>query len=147
MFKFLKIFELIHLKLRKFYNKISEAYVGHVIENRILFIFSYFMITWVFSLGLFYPKIDLDTDSLAYVRNSKSLADAKILNKTFPLNSKERHFNNKLLDLGHYFEIILNVKQANTTRRESNDDLLKPEYNFINETIFEEYNVLFDEMS
>lgn len=138
------MFEKVYLKLRNFYNHTANLYVNLVLDKPYQFVISYLLVVVMFSFGLLQAKLNLDTDALAIVRNSESVRDAMILNKTFTSNQNERHFNNKLLDLGYYFEMIINVKQPNTSKRCSNDDLFRPEYNFLNATILEEYNRLFD---
>lgn len=138
------LFEVIYCKLRSFYSQTARVYVSLVVERPVSFIFTYLIVASLLSLGLFQIKFNLDTDALAIVRNSESMHNAALLNKTFVSNQYERHYNNKLIDLGYYFEMIINVKQPNTTRRESNLDLLKPSYNFLTNEILSEYNHLFD---
>lgn len=86
----------------------------------------------------------MEADTLTNVRNSEASKNFLILNKTFPFEQHKRHFINKLLDLGHYVEIIVNVNNPDGTPRKSNLDLLDPQYNVINETILNEINKLFD---
>jgi hypothetical protein len=138
------MFELVYYKLKNFYNQTANLYVNLVADRPLHFITIYLFMTALFSLGLLQIKFNLDTDALAIVRNSECVHNAIILNKTFRSNQNERHYNNKLLDLGYYFEMIINVKQLNATKRNSNNDLFLPSYNFLNVTILEEYNRLFD---
>lgn len=137
-------FEAVYNKLLKCYNRTASVYVSLVVEKPFSFILVYLSVACLLSLGLFQVKFNLDTDALAIVRNSDSMHNAALLNQTFVTNQNERHYNNKLLDLGCYFEMIINVKLANTTRRASNLDLLRDEYNFLTPGILNEYNKLFD---
>lgn len=140
----LNLFEIIYRKLRSFYNQTANLYVNLVVDRPVQFIVTYLLIATLFSFGLFQVKFNLDTDALAIVRNSECVKNAILLNQTFVTNQNERHYNNKLLDLGYYFEMIINVKQLNSSKRLSNDDLLLPAYNFITPNILNEYNQLFD---
>lgn len=138
------MFLFVNSKLKKFYDVVAKSYVSLLVDHPTKLILFYFILSVILSFGLFQIRVNLDTDSLTFVRNSESMNNAKILNKTFPFDQHKRHFINKLLDLGHYVEIIVTVKANNKTYRDTNDDLLKPEFNMINTTILKEFNYLFD---
>ena len=138
------MFKLVNRKLRKFYDLIAKSFISIIVKNAIWLILFYLIISTLLSLGLFQVKFNMDTDSLTMVRNSPSMNDAKVINQTFTFDQHKRHFINKLLDLGHYIEIIVSVKSPNSAFRHSNEDLLKSEFNMINETILKEFNKLYD---
>ena len=142
----LNLFELVYLRLHNIYNSFTSGYVNFLMRHVLKLVLVYLIATCIFSLGLFQIKFDKDTDSLALVSQSESKENAKVLNKTFITNQHERHFNNKLLDLGYYFEFIITVRETDANRRLRDDDFLEPAYNLINKTILEQYNQLFDQV-
>jgi len=109
-----------------------------------LLVFLYFLFSIILSFGLLQLKFNVDTDKITFVQQSQSLQNAHYLNKTFLFDQHNRYFLNKLLDLGHYVEIIVLVRDPGSNERKSNDELLKPQFNIINKTIIEEINQLFD---
>jgi hypothetical protein len=137
-------FRMHYLKLRNFYNKITKSYIICVVRHPFHFIFIYLLVTLILSCGLFQLSFNLDTESLTYVRNSKAIENAHLINKTYHLDQHKRFFINKILDLGHYVEIIVCKKVSDAIKRESNEDLLKPEYNLINQTVLNDFNRLYD---
>lgn len=140
------MFDLFYLKLKRVYNSIWKSYAVIILDKPHWFILFYIIISTLLSFGLLNLKFNLDTDSLSYVRDSETLRDAKILNKTFTYDATKRHFLNKLLDLGNYVEIIATVRDPNGKQRKSNMDLLEPEFNMINRTVLDEFNQLYDEV-
>jgi hypothetical protein len=138
------MFKQIHVKLRVAYDQISVRYACLLLKRPFLLMLSYVLLTGLLSAGLWRSTFIRDPEELFIVSNSQATLDSIKLESTFILNQHERHFINKLLDLGHYVEIIVTVQKENVSTRSSNEDLLKPEYNMINQTILNEYNELFD---
>jgi hypothetical protein len=143
------MFVKVHSKLRNFFDLVTSVYIRLIMNRPCFLIFFYLLISILFSFGLLQIKFNMDTDSLSIVRNSESIKSAKLIQKTFKFDSYNRHFINKLLDLGHYVEIIalVNASSSANQKRESNNDLLKNEYNIINQTILNEFNDLFDSIT
>ncbi len=83
-------FQIIHIRVHAFYGGICSSYMTLVAHNARRLISFYILFSFVSSLGLIYINVDMDSDSLALVRNSPSLRDAKILGETFGVNQHQR---------------------------------------------------------
>jgi hypothetical protein len=122
----------------------SVRYVSLLLARPFLLMSVYVLMMALLGAGLWRSTFIRDPEELFIVRNSQATLDSIKLESTFIFNQNERHFINKLLDLGHYVEIIVTAKKEGISTRGSNEDLLKPEYNLINQSILNEYNELFD---
>lgn len=135
------LFQAFHQKSDIIINRLVKFHANLVTLHSVKIILGYIVFAFLLSLGLFQIQINMDTESLAYVRNSPSLKHAQLINDTFGTNQRESHYNNKLLHLGWYFEFMINVRGMHNST-----DFLSQEFNLINETILHEYNQLFDEI-
>jgi hypothetical protein len=115
-----------------------------LIERPYHFIAAFMIITLMLSFGLFQIRMNMNPESLTLVRDRESLKHVDIINRTYPFDQHKRAFINKLLDFGYYVEIIVSVRSPDGRPRPTNEDLLKPEYNLVNRTMLDEFNVLYD---
>jgi hypothetical protein len=130
-------------KLKRLYNLVVRVYANFLLNNPISLILIYSIITLLLNFGLFSVKVNSAQDSLSFVRDSQALVQARRLAETFTFDQHKRHFSNQLLTMGHYVEIIV-TRRLQPGRPQTNSDLLKPEFNLINESLLAEYNQLFD---
>ena len=140
-------FEL-RVKLERRLDDVGKWYARRMLRYTHFFILFYVTLSLLLGVGVWRLRFNSDTEHLTNVRHSRSLRDMQTINHTFSFDQYERHFSNKLLDLGYFFEfIVLARAPPGQSERTSNDDLLRPEYNVINETILAEYNDLFDSIA
>lgn len=128
------MFKVYYLKLKHTYDElVSKTYAYFLLNSSWTLILTYLIFSTLLSFGLLTLRLDTaDPESLTYVRNSQALRNFDLLNSTFEFYQYDRNFANKQLYVGYYVEIIVTARMVNTSRRESNNDLLKPEYNLIN---------------
>ena len=138
------MFQLVFFKLRNTYNLCAKSYMLFMIERPYHFVNGFLIVTLMLGFGLFQTKLNIEVESLTMVRDSQTIQDAALINRTFVLDQHKRHFINKLIDFGHYVEIIVTVKAPDGLCRKSNDDLLKSEYTLMNHTVLDEFNKLYD---
>lgn len=140
------MFKACFLKLKHIYDLIAKTYANFLLNSTWRLIFTYILVSVLLSFGLLQIKIDMETESLSYVKNSEALQNFKLLSRTFEYNQYARQFANKQLYVGYYVEIIVCAKPEgkDSKERKSNEDLLKPEFNLLNRTYLDEFNRLYD---
>jgi hypothetical protein len=138
------MYQLVFFKLRNTYNLCGRSYMLFLIERPFHFITAFLIITLMLSFGLFQIRMNMDPESLTLVRGRESLRHVEIINRTFPFDQHKRHFINKLLDFGYYVEIIVSARSPDGKPRPTNEHLLLPEYNLLNQTLLDEFNLLYD---
>jgi hypothetical protein len=135
------MFKLVYLKLRKnLHHKISDFYSSWIVEHPVITIFSYLGLFICFSFGLFHIQPVTDSnEALTAVKNSEYIRNSELIKKTFN-HVPDRYFQHQLTDLGYYIEFIVLLKNTH------NGQFYNSSYNFLNETILNEYNELFDQV-
>lgn len=128
------MFKTCFLKLKHSYDDIiAKTYSYFLFNSSWTLILTYAIFSVLLSLGLVQLKMNTnDPESLTYVRNSEALNNYHRLDNTFVFNQYERNFANKQLYIGYYVEIIVCARMPNSTWRQSNNDLFKPEFNLLN---------------
>lgn len=133
------MFRLFYLKLKKnIHFKLSEFYSAWIVEHPIITILSYLFMFICFSFGLFQIQFLTDNNALTVIKNSDYLKSAQIIKNNFVHEPTKRYFQHQLTDLGYYAEFIVTLKHT------SNGQYYNSSYNFLNETILNEYNNLYD---
>lgn len=129
------MFKSYYLKLRHTYDElVAKTYAYFLLNSPWTLILTYLIFLTLLSLGLLTLRLDpSDPETHTYVRNSQALRTFRLLNSTFEFYQYNRNFANKQLYVGYYVEIIVTARMPNASRRPSNDDLLKPEFNLINQ--------------
>lgn len=128
------MFKSYYLKLRHTYDDlVAKTYAYFLLNSPWTLILTYLIFSTLLSFGLLTLRLDpSDPESLTYVRHSQALRNFHLLNRTFEFYQYNRNFANKQLYFGYYVEIMVTARMPNASRRASNDDLLKPEFNLIN---------------
>lgn len=129
------MFKSYYLKLRHTYDElVAKTYAYFLLNSPWTLILTYLIFLTLLSLGLLTLRLDpSDPETHTYVRNSPALRTFRLLNSTFEFYQYNRNFANKQLYVGYYVEIIVTARMPNASWRASNDDLLKPEFNLINQ--------------
>ena len=158
---FLKVFAM----LKNVYCKVSDKYARLAIDYSMRLIVGYFMLIVICSLGIVHFKLDEDNERLTIVRHSRVEADEAKLNSLFAFDQNHRYFQHQMTNIGYYFEVIIILKLANansttlsnsercqlvTTNNNSSgsgsSSKLDDNYNIINKTFIDEYNMFYDEL-
>jgi hypothetical protein len=134
------MFKLVYLKLRNVYNRISHFYSRLVCEHPYAIVLLYVVLSMSLGAGLALVRFVKDAEPTTYNKHGDSLRDAHELRSLFKEEQHGRFFAHQIADIGHYVEIIITAKRA----RNTSTDLLKSEFNLLNETILSEYDDLFD---
>jgi hypothetical protein len=79
-------------------------------------------------------------EELTSIKQSEYETNAQLIRKTFKHEPYTRYFQHQLADLGYYVEFIVRLKHT------SHGHLYNETYNFLNESILDEYNQLYDKV-
>jgi hypothetical protein len=134
------MFKLVYLKLRHVYNQISHFYSQLICQHPYAIVLFYVLLSTGLGVGLVRVRFVKDAEPTTYNKYGDSLRDAKLLQSLFKEEQHGRFFAHQIADIGYYVEIIITLKRP----RNSNTELLKPEFNLLNKTILSEYDDLFD---
>ncbi len=140
------MFELVYTKIQKKYKYVSKLYAMLAVDKPFSLIAFYLISTLCLSIWIFQIRLITDNESLTYVKNSDYLKNKKTVDHEFPLEPKNRYFQNQLSDVGYYSEMILKLKNTQRTYPPGQTYSDYETNNFINETIFAQFNKIFDEI-
>lgn len=131
------MFKSLYLKLKHTYDElVAKTYLYFLLNSPWTLILTYLIFSLLISFGLVSFRLDpANPETFTRVRNSLAWRQFQLLDRTFEFYQYDRNFANKQLYVGYYVEIIVCAKLPNATRRDSNADLLKPEYNLINRLV------------
>ena len=104
------MFELVYTKIQKKYKYVSKLYAMLAVDKPFSLIAFYLISTLCLSIWIFQIRLITDNESLTYVKNSDYLKNKKTVDHEFPLEPKNRYFQNQLSDVGYYSEMILKLK-------------------------------------
>lgn len=140
------MFRLVYSKLKKTYIRISKIYALFAVNKPFNLITFYLILTLGLTVWLFNTKLISDTETLTYIKNSISLKNMKIISNEFPQDQYNRYFQHQLTNLGHYAEVIIKLKSGKKTYPADNYYSDYETNNFLNESIFKEYNKFYDDI-
>ncbi|RMZ98319.1 hypothetical protein BpHYR1_047631 [Brachionus plicatilis] len=106
------MFRAIFIKLRNIYNSLSKQYASLIVEHTLAIVSCYLLLMTCLSFGLFQARLEADSQKLTHVKNSEVVENAHTISKLFPYQ-KNNYFTHKSIDLGHYVEIIVKVRDRN----------------------------------
>lgn len=136
------MFRIIYLNLkRNLHIKLSEFYSTWIVEHPIITVMSYLILFVCLSLGLFQIQVFTGAnEALTHVKNSEYVRNAQLIKETFTCEPVNRYFQQQLTDLGYYAEFIVKLKNTQPGQ------VYNASYNFLNESILNEYNQFYDEI-
>lgn len=132
------------IRLKRANNLLAKQYANVVADHFIIIIICYVIVTLIFCSGLIQLRFDAESaETMLEVSDRESARDELKLRDTFKYNA-DRFFLHKIYDIGAFFDIMCLYKSPNRSKLDSYADLMRADYNLINENYLNEFNDLFD---